>query len=118
MENAFSAIVGPERAAKPLLLGIVLYPHMTALDFVGPLTALSMACTTHLLSGTLDPVPTDTGFSVVPTTRFADCPENLDILLVPGGLGSTGAMQDEEMLRFLRSPAAPRIVDPEQTEVM
>ncbi len=106
MEPQNAVIVGAERAANPLVLGIVLYPYLTALDFVGPLTVLSMACTTHLLSKTLDPVPTDTGFSVVPTTKFADCPEHLDILLVPGGFGSTGAMQDPEMMAFLQSRGA------------
>ena len=106
MENPNVAIVGPERAANPLVLGIVLYPYVTALDFVGPLTALSMASTTHLLAKTLDPVPTDTGFAVVPTTTFTDCPEHLDILLVPGGFGSNGAMQDKETLAFLQSRGA------------
>ncbi len=105
-EAQHAAIIGPERAAKPLVLGIVLYPYVTALDFVGPLTVLSMACTTHLLSRTLDPVPTDTGFSILPTTTFASCPEHLDVLLLPGGLGSTGAMQDKETLDFLQSRGA------------
>ncbi len=46
MSNQYEAIVG---SAEPLALGIMLYPFMTALDFVGPLTVLSMSCTTHLL---------------------------------------------------------------------
>ncbi len=106
MENQSAAIVGSERAAKPLVLGIVLYPYVTALDFVGPLMVLSMACTTHLLSKTLDPVPTDTSFSVMPTTAFADCPEHLDILLVPGGIGSNSAMEDQQTLDFLKTRGA------------
>ena len=106
MENQYAAIVGSDLATKPLVLGIVLYPYLTALDFVGPLTVLSMACTTHLLSKTLDPIPTDTSFSVLPTTTFADCPEHLDIRLVPGGFGSNSAMEDKEVLAFLRSRGA------------
>lgn len=106
MESQYAAIIGAERAANPLVLGIALYPYLTALDFVGPLTVLSMACTTHLLSKTLAPVPTDTGFAVVPTTTFADCPKHLDILLIPGGLGSTSAMEDKDLLDFLKSQGA------------
>lgn len=103
MSNQYEAIVGSD---EPLVLGIVLYPFMTALDFVGPLTVLSMSCTTHLLSKTLDPVPTDCSFSVVPTKTFADCPQHLDILLVPGGFGSNAAMKDPELLEFLKSRGA------------
>ena len=103
MSNQYEAIVGSD---QPLALGIILYPFMTALDFVGPLTALSMSCTTYLLSKTLDPVATDTGFSVVPTMTYADCPQHLDILLVPGGFGSNAAMQDPELINFLKSRGA------------
>jgi cyclohexyl-isocyanide hydratase len=49
----------------------------------------------------LDPVPTDTGLCVMPTTIFADCPRDLDVLFVPGGFGTTDAMQDAETLAFL-----------------
>ncbi len=103
MSNQYEAIVGSD---EPLALGIVLYPFMTALDFVGPLTVLSMSCTTHLLWKTLDPVLTDCNFSVIPTMTFADCPKHLDILLVPGGFGSNEAMRDPELLAFLRSRGA------------
>jgi cyclohexyl-isocyanide hydratase len=103
MATSFAPLVGSE---PPLILGVVLYPMMTALDFVGPLATLSMCCTTHMLSKTLDPVPTESNFSVVPTTTFADCPEHLDILLIPGGFGSNAAMEDHELLDFLRSRGA------------
>ncbi len=103
MSNQYEAIVG---SAEPLVLGIVLYPFMTALDFVGPLTALSMSCKTYLLSKTLEPVVTDCSFSVVPTMTFADCPQHLDILLLPGGFGSNEAMKDPELLAFLKSRGA------------
>ena len=103
MSNQYEAIVGSDR---PLALGIVLYPYMTALDFVGLLTVLSMSCTTYLLSKTLDHVVTDCSFSVIPTMTFADCPQHLDILLVPGGFGSNEAMRDPELLEFLRSRGA------------
>ena len=54
---------------------------------------------------TRDPVPTDAGFSIVPTTTFADCPQ-LDVICVPGGGGQVALMDDPETLDFLRRQAA------------
>jgi cyclohexyl-isocyanide hydratase len=54
---------------------------------------------------TCDPVPTDAGFSIVPTTSFADCPQ-LDVICVPGGGGQVELMTDPETLDFLRKQAA------------
>jgi len=54
---------------------------------------------------TRDPVPTDAGFSIVPTTTFADCPP-LDVICVPGGFGQVALMGDDETLDFLRRQAA------------
>ena len=54
---------------------------------------------------TRDPVPTDAGFSIVPTTTFADCPQ-LDVICVPGGFGQMAVMTDDETLAFLRKQAA------------
>jgi cyclohexyl-isocyanide hydratase len=53
---------------------------------------------------TRDPVPTDAGFSIVPTTTFADCPQ-LDVICVPGGGGQVDLMSDDETLDFLRRQA-------------
>ena len=50
---------------------------------------------------TLDPVPTDSGLSINPTTAFADCPDDLDVLFVPGGFGTNAAMQDADIVAFL-----------------
>jgi cyclohexyl-isocyanide hydratase len=80
---------------------MLVYPLMTLLDLVGPQAALGMHGRTHLLWKTLDPVLTDTGVSIVPTTTFADCPADLDVLFVPGGFGTHGVMQDADTLAFL-----------------
>jgi cyclohexyl-isocyanide hydratase len=53
---------------------------------------------------TRDPVPTDAGFSIVPNSTFADCPQ-LDVICVPGGAGQVALMTDEETLSFLRRQA-------------
>jgi cyclohexyl-isocyanide hydratase len=41
---------------------------------------------------------------LTPTTTFADCPQ-LDVICVPGGVGTDDMINDEEMLAFLRKQA-------------
>jgi cyclohexyl-isocyanide hydratase len=86
----------------PLQIGMVLYPGLTLLDLIGPQNVLTSHATTHLLWKTRALVTSDGGVSIQPTATFSDCPENLDILFVPGGFGTADAMEDEEILQFLR----------------
>jgi cyclohexyl-isocyanide hydratase len=45
---------------------------------------------------------TEVGLPMTPSTLFADCPNRLDVLFVPGGLdGSIMMMEDQEVLEFL-----------------
>ena len=89
------------REQSPLQLGILLYPHMTLLGLAGPQATLGFHSTTHLISNSLDPVLTDSGISLLPTVTFETCPEDLDVLFVPGGFGTNRALQQENILRFL-----------------
>lgn len=93
--------------AEPIQIGILLYPNVTQLDATGPAQVLSRVpgAKLHMIWKTLDSVPTDAGFSIVPTTTFADCPR-LDVICVPGGGGQTVLMTDDETLDFLRRQAA------------
>jgi cyclohexyl-isocyanide hydratase len=93
--------------APPLAIGILLYPNVTQLDATGPAQVLARVpgATLHMVWKTRDPVPTDAGFAIVPTTTFADCPQ-LDVICVPGGGGQVPLMTDDETLGFLRRQAA------------
>jgi cyclohexyl-isocyanide hydratase len=93
--------------ADPIQIGILLYPNVTQLDATGPAQVLSRVpgAKLHMIWKTRDPVPTDAGFSIVPTTTFADCPQ-LDVICVPGGGGQVEVMVDAEALEFLRKQAA------------
>ncbi len=93
--------------AEPIQIGILLYPNFTQLDATGPAQVLSRVpgAKMHMIWKTRDPVPTDAGFSIVPTTTFADCPQ-LDVICVPGGGGQVAVMGDAEALDFLRKQAA------------
>lgn len=86
----------------PLQIAMLIYPGVTLLDFVGPLTALGMHGQIHLVAKTLAPVVSDSaGVAIVPTTTLEECPSDLDVLFVPGGLGTAEVMEDKESLRFL-----------------
>jgi cyclohexyl-isocyanide hydratase len=80
---------------------MLLYPDFTLLDLAGPQSALGLHGETLLLWKTLEPVPADSGVSINPTTTFADCPDDLDVLFVPGGFGGNAAMKDPEIVAFL-----------------
>jgi cyclohexyl-isocyanide hydratase len=101
------------QAPAPLTIAMLVHPDMVLLDLAGPQTVFSLSmATVHLVWKDRQPVRTDVGVSVQPTTTFADCPESLDVLFVPGGLkGSVAAMEDREVLDFLASRGArPRYV--------
>ena len=93
-------------SAEPLTIGMLLYPDFTLLDVAGPQAALGMHGRTLLFWKTLEPVATDTGVSINPTATFSDCPQVLDVLFVPGGLGTTEAMKDPAIIDFLADAGA------------
>lgn len=87
----------------PFHIGMLLYPDLTQLDLTGPAQVLSRApgVKMHYLWKTIEPIPSDAGLSLMPTTTFAACPQ-LDMICVPGGAGQVALMKDEETLSFLR----------------
>jgi len=88
-------------------IGIVIFPAVTQLDATGPAQVLSRTpgATLHMVWKTLDPVKTDAGFSIVPTTTFKDCPP-LDVICIPGGAGQIDLMNDAETLAFVAKQGA------------
>jgi cyclohexyl-isocyanide hydratase len=79
------------------------FPGMTQLDMTAPAQFLSRVpgAKVDYVWKSLDPVPTDAGFAIMPTATFADVP-SADILCVPGGVGVASVMQDEEAMAWLR----------------
>jgi cyclohexyl-isocyanide hydratase len=95
--QAMASFAGPKFS-----VGIVLFPKVTLLDLIGPATALDFHANIFLVAKTLDPVFSDQGVGIVPTHTFEDCPKNLDVLFVPGGVGVLEAMTDRDLLRFVK----------------
>jgi len=90
----------------PLQIGLVLFPYVTQLDFTGPLQVFSSVpgANVHLIWKQIEPVRSDSVMTLTPTMTFADCPQ-LDVICVPGGVGTDDMINDEEMLAFLRKQA-------------
>lgn len=84
-------------------IGLVIFPKMTQLDITGPhqVFAFIPNASVHFLWKTLEPVTSDKGLTILPTTTFDNCP-NLDVICVPGGPGQVDMMGDAEVLEFLQ----------------
>ena len=85
----------------------ILFDNVTQLDFAGPVQFLSRlpGGTVFVASKDGGAVTTDSGFSILPGTSFADCPQ-ADIICVPGGHGVREAMADKAIVDFVREQAA------------
>ena len=92
--------------SAPLQIGIVLFPRVTQLDFTGPLQVFSSVpgAQVHLIWKRIEPVTSDSVMAITPTITFADCPQ-LDVVCVPGGMGTDDAVNDEEILAFVKKQA-------------
>jgi cyclohexyl-isocyanide hydratase len=90
----------------PLQIGLLVFPKVTQLDFTGPLQVFSSLpdARVHLIWKRIEPVPSDSVMVLTPTTTFAECPQ-LDVVCVPGGVGTDDLVVDEEVLAFLRKQA-------------
>lgn len=90
----------------PISVAFLLFPNITQLDLAGPAQVFSRLgnCQIDLVWKNLDPVATDSGFSLLPTARLEDI-SHADILCIPGGLGTVAVMQDEDLLDWVRSIA-------------
>jgi len=89
-------------------IGIVLYPDFEDLDAIGPREALTMMAKGSggewevvLISEDGEPVRSFLGTRYIVDHSFADCP-GLDVLLLPGGLGTRAEMDNPKMVEFVR----------------
>ena len=91
---------------EPLIIGFLLFPRLTQLDFTGPYEVMSRlpGAQVKLLWKQAGPVRADTGLTMLADTSLAEAPQ-LDILCIPGGPGVAALMEDEAVLDFLRAQA-------------
>ena len=86
-------------------IAIVLYPSFTALDFIGPYEVLRMLpdAEVRFLWHETGPVTADSGVLLIGATHTFDETPHPDVVLVPGGPGTSMAARDEKLLAWLRA---------------
>ena len=89
-------------------VAMLVYPKMVAQDLIGPMTVLTvLRCRIALVWKDKAPVSTDVGIPFTATQTFEECPRDLDVLFVPGGImGTIACMNDPAVLAFLADRGA------------
>ena len=93
--------------ARARTLGAILYPRFELLDLYGPLEmfgALGPELRIVTVAEQAGPVASFQGPRTLAEHGFADCPP-LDLLLLPGGLGTLDQLGNPALLDFLRERA-------------
>ena len=94
--------------SAPRTLGAVLYPQFELLDLYGPLEmfgSLEKEIRIVTVAEKKGPVASTPGVETVARYDFDDCPR-LDLVLVPGGIGTLPQLANEALLGFLRKRSA------------
>lgn len=94
-----------------LTVGILLFPQVEELDFVGPFEILSYinkirpeSTKVLLIAEMAEPVEAFNGMKIIPDVTMEECPQ-LDILVVPGGKGRYAAMKNTAIKEFIQQQA-------------
>ncbi len=92
-------------------IGIVIFPDVEELDFVGPWEMFGMWAAhaqgpeeRFIVAQSAGPVMCAKGLSVNAQSTFSQCPQ-LDILVVPGGQGTRREVENGELISFLAEQA-------------
>ena len=94
-------------------VGILVFPQVEVLDFCGPFEVFSVTRLNEaarretpspfevlIVAETADPVTTTGGMRVIPDVTIDTCPP-LDILVVPGGMGTRQEIKNERLLSWI-----------------
>ena len=90
------------------LLAFPLYPGLTPLDLVGPLTVLRNLAfgspyRTVVVGERVEAIGTDTSMRIVPAATFADVPHPFAVVVPGGGAATLAATEDQALLGYVRS---------------
>ena len=97
----------------PTRYGIVLFKGFQTLDVFGPLDILNLLSRTRplscsLIAETLDPVSSRETEAqtmdqrIVPTHTFSNAPNDIEVLLVPGGQGTRNVQATEPIVEYIK----------------
>ena len=93
------------------LIAFALYPGVTPLDVVGPLTVLrdlriGTPYRTVVVAERLEALPTDTNLHVTPARTFAEVQAPFAVFVPGGGTNTIEAMADRALVTYVRRAAA------------
>ena len=92
------------------LIAFTLYPGVTPLDLVGPLTVLrdlklGSPYRTVVVGERIEPLDTDTPLQMIPAQAFGEVPNPFAVIVPGGGAATIQAMKDESLVAYVRSAA-------------
>jgi len=90
--------------------GIFIFNDIELMDFAGPFEVFSVAnelekytlCNTFTFAEEIDSVTSVNGLKVIPDYSFENCPD-IDILIIPGGIGTVKLLDNSTVLDFILS---------------
>jgi transcriptional regulator GlxA family with amidase domain len=94
------------------VLAFPVYPGVTPLDLIGPLTVLKTPgiggtrYRTVVVGEHVEPLATDTPLQLHPVATFAEVPDPWAVVVPGGGAAALAAAEDEALLSYVRSAAA------------
>jgi transcriptional regulator GlxA family with amidase domain len=92
------------------LIAFTLYPGVTPLDLVGPLTVLRNLTfrtpyRTVVVGERIAPMATDTLLQLIPAKTFQDVPAPFAVIVPGGGAATIAAMQNASLVGYVRTAA-------------
>ncbi|MGY1738149.1 DJ-1/PfpI family protein [Geodermatophilus sp. SYSU D00684] len=96
---------------KERVLAFPVYPGVTPLDLIGPLTVLRTPSIggaryrTVVVGERAEQLPTDTPLGLLPAATFAEVPDPWAVIVPGGGAATLTAAEDEALLSYVRSAA-------------
>jgi transcriptional regulator GlxA family with amidase domain len=94
------------------VIAFPVYPGVTPLDLIGPLTVLATPgiggtrYRTVVVGERAEPLATDTPLRLLPTATFAEVPDPWAVIVPGGGASTLAAAEDEALLSYVGSAAA------------
>ncbi len=114
--NTGSSTVNKNR--NPLMVGILIFDQVEVLDVAGPFEVFSVTRLNEmhrfddtqpfrivLIAESLEQVSAIGGLRLTPDVTFDGCPE-LDLLIVPGGLGARKEVHNATLVKWILSKAS------------
>jgi cyclohexyl-isocyanide hydratase len=91
-----------------MTIGMVVFKGLMQLDLTAPYEVFSRISSfkLSLIADSLEPIISDGGFAILPDTTFATAEAHYDMLFVPGGTGTMAAIENPDLMNFLRTRGA------------